>query len=43
MRLDGFAILKSEAGNAELFPNARDAVDKAALNILAADASGENT
>jgi hypothetical protein len=25
MRLDGFAILKSEAGNAELFSTARDA------------------
>ena len=36
MRLDGFAILKSVAGHAELFPDARDAVDKAALNILAA-------
>ncbi len=37
MRLDGFAILKSVAGHAELFSNARDAVDKAALNILAAE------
>jgi hypothetical protein len=34
MRLDGYAILKSVAGHAELFSNARDAVDKAALNIL---------
>jgi hypothetical protein len=36
MSLDGFAILKSVAGHAELFSDARDAVDKAALNILAA-------
>jgi len=34
MRLDGYAILKSVAGHAELFSNARDAVDKAALSIL---------
>jgi hypothetical protein len=36
MRLDGFAILKAVAGHAELFSDARDIVDKAALNILAA-------
>jgi hypothetical protein len=36
MRLDGYAILKSVAGHAELFSDARDAVDKAALNIVAA-------
>lgn len=36
MSLDGFAVLKSVAGHAELFSDARDAVDKAALNILAA-------
>jgi len=34
MRLDGYAILKSVAGHAELFSNVRDAVDKAALSIL---------
>jgi hypothetical protein len=34
MRLDGFAILKSVADNAELFSDARDVVDKAALNIV---------
>ena len=37
MSLDGFAILKSVGGNAELFSEARDVVDKAALNILAAE------
>jgi hypothetical protein len=36
MSLDGFAILKSVAGHAELFSEARDAADKAALNIIAA-------
>lgn len=36
MRLDGFAILKSVADNVELFSDARDVVDKAALSILAA-------
>jgi len=36
MRLDGYAILKSVAGHAELFSDARDAVDRAALNILQA-------
>ena len=42
MRLDGFAILKSVAGHAELFSNARDAVDKAALNILATELKAKN-
>src|SRR5262245_38526245 len=37
MRLNGFAILKSVADHAELFSDARDVVDKAALNILAAE------
>jgi hypothetical protein len=35
MRLDGFAILKSVAGHADLFSDARDIADKAALNIVA--------
>jgi len=35
MRLDGFAILKYVASHAELFANAQDAVDEAALSILA--------
>jgi len=37
MRVDGYDILRSVAGHAELFSNARDAVDKAALDILAAE------
>jgi hypothetical protein len=36
MRLDGFAILKSVADHVGLFSDARDVVDKSALNILAA-------
>jgi hypothetical protein len=36
MSLDGFSTLKSVASHAELFSDARDAVDKAVLNILAA-------
>jgi hypothetical protein len=36
MRLDGFAILKSVADHVELFSDARNVVDKAALNILVA-------
>jgi hypothetical protein len=37
MSLDGFAILKSVAGHADLFFEARDIADKAALNIVAAE------
>jgi len=35
MTLDGFAILKSVGSHADLFSDARDAADKAALSIVA--------
>jgi hypothetical protein len=37
MRLNGFAILKSVADHEDLFSDAHDAVDKAALNIVATE------